>query len=86
MAPAASYRPGSTSEANHCQPATVWKRMDRHPQVLMRLVFVALVCLMIAAGVLTKARPRSRRDWLLVWAVLVLLAWALLGFAFLKSR
>lgn len=59
--------------------------MDWHPQVLMAVVFVVLVGAMIAAGVLTKARPRSRRDWMLVRAVLALLAWALLGFAFLKS-
>ncbi|MGE5358037.1 MAG: hypothetical protein ACM3NQ_03405 [Bacteroidales bacterium] len=51
----------------------------------MAVVFVVLVGAMIAAGVLTKARPRSRRDWMLVRAVLALLAWALLGFAFLKS-
>jgi hypothetical protein len=52
----------------------------------MRIVFGLLVCALIAAGVFTKARPRSRRDWLLVRVLLVLLAWALLGFAFLKSR
>ncbi len=71
------------------QPRSGDKRlegMDWHPQILMRIVFALLVCLMIAAGILTNARPRSRRDWALVWVVLVLLAWALLGFAFVKSR
>ncbi len=52
----------------------------------MRIVFVALVIALVAASGLTAARPRSRRDWTLVWAVLVVLAWALLGFAFLRSR
>ncbi len=60
--------------------------MDWHPLVLMRVVFIFLVCVMVAAGLLTRARPRTTRQWTLVWAVLVLLAWALLGFAFLRSR
>lgn len=41
---------------------------------------------MIAVGVMTRARPRTRRDWALVWGVLVLLAWAVLGSVFLRSR
>jgi len=59
--------------------------MDWHPLVLMRVVFILLVGAMVAAGLITKARPRTPRQWTLVWAVLVLLAWALLGFAFLRS-
>jgi len=59
--------------------------MDWHPWVLMRIVFILLVCAMVAAGVMTRARPRTPREWALVWALLLLLAWALLGFAFLRS-
>ncbi len=58
---------------------------ERHLQVLMRAVFVVLVCVLVVVGMTTRARPRTRREWALVWAVLVLLAWALLGSAFLRS-
>jgi len=36
--------------------------MDWHPQTLMQLVFVVLVCVLVAAGMTTRARPRTRRD------------------------
>jgi hypothetical protein len=51
----------------------------------MRVVFVVLVCVLFVAALTTRARPRTRRDWTLVWAVLVFLAWALLGFGWLRS-
>ncbi len=53
---------------------------------LMRVVFIALVCVLVIVGMTTRARPRTYGQWALVWAVLVMLAWALLGFAFLHSR
>ena len=59
--------------------------MDWHPQILMRVVFGVLVCVIVVVGAVTGARPRTTREWRLVWALLVFLAWALLGFAFLKS-
>ncbi|HEU4892013.1 MAG TPA: hypothetical protein VFT47_10715 [Vicinamibacterales bacterium] len=31
-------------------------------------------------------RPGNQRAWTLVWAVLVFLAWALVGFGWLRSR
>jgi hypothetical protein len=60
--------------------------MDWHPRDLMRMIFAVLVTAMLVMGLTTRARPRNRRDWALVWAVLVLLAWALLGSGWLRSR
>jgi TctA family transporter len=57
-----------------------------HPLELLRIIFVVLVTAMVIVGLTTRARPRSRRDWGLLWAVLVFLAWALLGFGWLRSR
>jgi hypothetical protein len=57
-----------------------------HPLDLMRIIFVALVMTLVIAGLTTRARPRRRREWTLIWAVVVFLAWALLGFGFLRSR
>jgi TctA family transporter len=59
--------------------------MRWHPMDLMRVVFVALVCILFVAALTTRARPRTPREWTLVWAVLVFLAWALLGFGWLRS-
>src|SRR6478672_7134862 len=59
--------------------------MVRHPLELLRIIFVALVCVMVIAALTTKARPRTPWQWTLVWAVLVFLAWALLGFGWLRA-
>ena len=60
--------------------------MTWHPLLLMQIVFLLLVIGMVIAGLTTRARPRNRREWTLVWAVLVFLAWALVGFGWLRSR
>jgi hypothetical protein len=60
--------------------------MGWHPLQLMRFVFIALVAVIVIAALTTRrARPRTAWEWALVWAVVVFLAWALLGFAFLRS-
>jgi hypothetical protein len=59
--------------------------MSWHPVELLRVVFVVLACVMIVAGLTTRARPRTPGQWTLVWAVLVFLAWALLGFGWLRA-
>lgn len=59
--------------------------MTWHPLDLLRGIFAALVCVMVAAGLTTSARPQTARHWTLVWAVLVFLAWALLGYGWLRA-
>jgi hypothetical protein len=51
----------------------------------MLLIFAALVAVLIVTSAATAARPRNARDWTLVWAVLVFLTWALVGFGWLRS-
>jgi hypothetical protein len=60
--------------------------MDWQPRDLMRVVFVVLLLALVIASATTRARPRTQRDWMLVWAVLLFLVWALLGFGWLRSR
>ena len=60
--------------------------MTWHPVDLMRIIFAVLVTTMVIAGLTTGARPRNPREWAIVRAVLVFLAWALLGLAWLRSR
>jgi hypothetical protein len=59
--------------------------MEWHPLVLLRLIFAALVAGMIVVGVLTGARPRTARQWTLVWVVSAFLMWALLGFGWVRA-
>jgi hypothetical protein len=59
--------------------------MTWHPLALLRIIFAVLVAAMIVAALTTGARPRTSRQWTLVWAVLVFLAWALLGFGWLRA-
>jgi len=59
--------------------------MTWHPLDLLRFTFVVLVGAIIVAGLTTRARPRSPRQWTYVWAVVVFLAWALLGFGWLRA-
>lgn len=51
----------------------------------MLLVFVVLFVALVVGGVFTRARPRTAREWRLVWVLLVFLAWALVGFGWLRS-
>jgi hypothetical protein len=59
--------------------------MTSHPRDLMRIIFAVLLIAMVTAALTTQARPRTQRDWTLVWAVLVFLAWALVGLGWLRS-
>jgi hypothetical protein len=59
--------------------------MVRHPLELLRIIFAVLVCVMVIAALTTRARPQTPRQWTLVWAVIVFLAWALLGFGSLRA-
>jgi len=59
--------------------------MTWHPLELLRIVFGVLVGVMIVAGLTTKARARTPRQWTYVWVVVVFLAWALLGFGWLRA-
>jgi hypothetical protein len=60
--------------------------MPWHPLVLLRIIFFALAAGLIVVGLTTQARPTNRRQWTLVWALLVFLAWALAGAGWLRSR
>jgi hypothetical protein len=60
--------------------------MNRHPVDLMRMVFVALLCVLMVVATTSEARPRTQREWTLVWMLLVFLAWALVGFGWLRSN
>jgi hypothetical protein len=59
--------------------------MTWHPLELLRVIFVVLVGVLITAGLTTRAKPRSPRQWTWVWGLVVFLAWALLGFGWLRS-
>lgn len=56
-----------------------------HPSVLMRLIFVILVVALVVASAVTRVGPRTARDRTFAWIVLVFLAWALVGFEWLRS-
>ena len=59
--------------------------MTWHPSVLMRLIFVVLVIILVVGSAAMGVRPRTPREWTLVWVLLVFLAWALVGFGWLRS-
>ena len=59
--------------------------MSEHPVNLLRVAFAGLVTVMVVAGLTTRARPDSPRQWTLVWVVLVFLAWILLGFGWVRA-
>ena len=59
--------------------------MAWHPLDVLRLTFAVLVAVMVIAGLTTRARPHTARQWTLVWAVVVFLAWVLLGYAWLRA-
>jgi hypothetical protein len=51
----------------------------------MLLIFGVLFAALVLVSTVTRARPRTAREWALVWSVLVFLAWALVGFAWVRS-
>jgi hypothetical protein len=59
--------------------------MRGHPLDLLRLIFVVLIAALVIAGLTTSARPRTARQWTLVWLLMTFLAWALLGFGWLRA-
>ena len=59
--------------------------MNWHPLQWLRIVFALLVIAMFVATMTTGAGPRTPRQWTLVWGVLVFLAWALLGFGWVRA-
>jgi hypothetical protein len=56
-----------------------------HPLELLQLVFVVLIVVIIVAAMTTEAHPRTARQWTMVWALIVFLAWALLGMAWIRA-
>jgi hypothetical protein len=59
--------------------------MRWHPLDLLRLIFVALMAVIVIAGLTTSARPETLRQWTVVWLLVVFLAWVLLGFGWLRA-
>ena len=59
--------------------------MAWHPLNLLRIIFAVLVVGMIIVGLTTRARPQTPRQWTIVWVVVAFLAWALLGFGWLRA-
>jgi hypothetical protein len=59
--------------------------MTWHPLEVLRLVFVLLVAALVLAALTTGARPRTAWQWRMVCALIVFLAWALLGVAWLRA-
>ena len=59
--------------------------MTRNPSILMLVTFLVLVVALVVASAVMRARPRTAREWTLVWALFVFLAWALVGFGWLRS-
>ena len=59
--------------------------MAWHPLTLLRIIFAVLVVTMVIVALTTHARPKTPREWTLVWVVVALLAWALLGFGWLHA-
>lgn len=56
-----------------------------HPLNVLRIIFAVLVAGMVIIGLTTRAGPQTARQWRLVWAVIAFLAWALLGFGWLRA-
>lgn len=71
-----SQRPRQVIRRTHVMP---------DPLVFLRIIFIVLVSVMIIAGLTTRARPRTPGQWTLVWTLIVFLAWALLGFGWLRA-
>lgn len=59
--------------------------MAWHPLTLLRIIFAVLVVTMVIVALTTQAGPKTPRQWTLVWVVVTLLAWALLGFGWLRA-
>ena len=56
-----------------------------HPLTLLRIIFAVLVVTMVIVASTTNARPKTPRQWTLVTVVVAFLAWALLGFGWLRA-
>src|SRR6476469_4869913 len=56
-----------------------------HPLSLLRIIFGVLVTVLVVAGLTTRARPLTPREWMLVRVLIVFLAWALLGLGWLGA-
>ena len=51
----------------------------------MQLIFVALVVVILVVSAVTGLRPKTARERTLVWLLFLFLAWALVGFGWLRS-
>jgi hypothetical protein len=56
-----------------------------HPLTLLRIIFAVLVLTIVIVASTTNARPNTPWQWMLVRVVVALLAWALLGFGWLRA-
>jgi hypothetical protein len=56
-----------------------------HPLTLLRIIFAVLVITMVIVASTTNTRPNTPRQWMLVRVVVAFLAWALLGFGWLRA-
>lgn len=59
--------------------------MPWHPLNLLRVIFAILAVGMIIAGLTTQAQPQTTREWTLVWVVIVVLIWAMLGIGWVRT-
>jgi hypothetical protein len=59
--------------------------MAWHPLTLLRIIFAVLVLTIVIVALTTHARPKTPRQWMLVQVVVAFLAWALLGFGWLRA-
>lgn len=53
--------------------------------LLAAAIFVVLVTMVIGVSLATGLQPRTPREKAIAWGVFVYLAWALLGFGWLRS-
>jgi len=51
----------------------------------MQLIFVVLVVGVLVASTVAGLRPKTARERTLMWVLFLFLAWALLGFGWLRS-
>ena len=56
-----------------------------HVSALMVLIFMMLVAALVLGSTFTAAGPRTARQRTLSWGLLIFLAWALLGFGWVRS-
>jgi hypothetical protein len=56
-----------------------------HQLMLLRIIFAVVVVTMVIVASTTNTRPKTPRQWTLVPVVVAFLAWALLGFGWLRA-